>query len=361
VKTSSLLLFGGKGSGGLGPAITPIPRSPLGPFLQPVTYATTLPFVPPTGRDLLFYRGNFCGLQISNAPVVPGCNDQHPQTVMACLLDNYPEAFQHQYLQTYAEAGYTHLQRSIGHALFFGGSLASYNTLSALARSQYGLYCDHWIIGGPALMAQNQDATFWKPALDPILDSIIGSGTLDLACVGWQLDSFNIPGNPLISIIAYIATKIPKTAPLFTHWVNEALAWWVTGGQVWSDQYQTLDVSDRFTWWQAMGPYLTGGHHQGSNIMAITDPATYQAKLLDTLNPFGGDNGKGTMGQSHRNGIRNFILNAFEVTAQFQFDNMCSEMQGDESNYLALCPISNTGYCMGGYGNGGRYPTGVRV
>jgi len=185
---------------------------------------------------------------------------------------------------------------------------------------------------------------------------------MDTCCVGWQLDSFNIPGNVLIAIITYVAQKCPATVPLYTHWENEALAWWKTGGEVWTDQFQSINVFDRFTWWNAMQYYLTGGHHQGSNIIAITNPALYQAKLLDTLNPFGGDTGKGNMGQSQRSGTpRNFILTDYEVTAQFQFDAMCSELQGDESGFLALCPVSNRGYTMGGYGNGARYPNGLNV
>jgi hypothetical protein len=279
---------------------------------------------------------------------------------MACLLDNYPPNIQDTFLDAYAEAGHTHLQRSIGHALFYGHDLNAYNALSRKARS-YGLFCDHWILGGEALNTPDQTVDYWRPILDPILDSIIGSGTMDLACVGWQLDQYNIPGNVLIAIIAYMADKIPASVPLFTHWVNEALAWWVTGGEVWSDEYQTINVRDRFTWWQAMQPYLTGGHHQGSNVMALTDPQQYQDRLCDTLDPFGGDTGKGDMGQSQRNGRRNFILTAFEVTAQFQFDGLTTEVQGDSAGYLTICTRSHTGYAMGGYGNGARQPDGTAL
>lgn len=356
-----------KGGSGLGPQLPPVQRGPLGPFLQPIDYRTTLAFTPPVGRDLYFHRANFCGLTIEGAPVVPGCNDQNPSKVMSALLDNYPPAFQDAYLQAYAEAGYTHLQRSLGHALYYGHTLESYNALSTRARSQFGLFCDHWILGGgegnSLLRTPDQDASYWAPILNPLLNSLLNSGTVDTACVGWQLDQFNIPGNPIISIIAYMADKFPKTVPLYTHWMNEALAWWKTGGELWTDAQwpNGVWVSDRFSWWWAMQPYLTGGHHQGSNIMAITDPKQYQDRLLDTLDPFGGDRSKGKMGQSQRNDTRNFILTDYEVTAQFQFDNICTELQGDESGFLALCPVSNTGYTMGGYGNGARYPDGRNI
>lgn len=354
----------GRASGGhgLGPQIPPVRRAPLGPFKQPIDYAITLPAPLPVGRDLLTHRANFCAMHFANAPDVPGCNHDNPAAVMSCLLDNYPRWFQEQYLQAYAEAGYTHLQRSIGHALYYGNSLESYNALSRLARETYGLFCDHWILGGEALNTPNQDIGYWQPILEPILNSIITSGTMDTCCVGWQLDQWNIPGNVLIAIIAYVALKVPKSIPVYTHWMNEALAWWKTGGEVWVDPFTgATNVMDRFTWWWVMQPYLTGGHHQGANIVAITDPKLYQDKLCDTLDYFGGDTGKGNMGQSQRNGRRNFILTAYEVTAQFQFDGLCSESQGDECGYEAMCTRSKTGYPMGGYGNGGRWPDGTHL
>lgn len=367
---TSLLLFSGKGGGGgggghqLGPQIVPVPRPALGLVFPPGDYPTALPFTPPKARSLDFYRGNFCGLHLPGAPFVPGSNDRFPETVMACLLDNYPEAFQHEYLEAYAKAGYTHLQRSVGHAMYYGHSPQDYFRLSRMAREQYGLYCDHWILGGEALKTPDQDAGYWAPILDPILSEIVNSGTMDLCCVGWQLDQLNNnrPGNALISIIAYVAETIPQSTPLYTHWMNEALAWWKTGGEVWTDRYGSLNVTDRFTWWQAMQPYLTGGHHQGNTTMALTDPGLYQAKILDTLDYFGGDTGKGNMGQSHRGGgSRPFALTAFECTAQDQFDGRCSELDGDRAGYLLMCTTSHTGLPMGGYGNGARRPDGTAL
>lgn len=351
------------GGSGLGPQIQPVRRAPLPPFPQPKDYTYVLPFNPPVGRDLYFPRANFCGLTIPGAPVVPGCNDRNPSKVMSCLLDNYPGPVQDFYLQSYAEAGYTHLQRSLGHALYYGHSVDDYNALSRRARSTYGLYCDHWILGGEALMTKNQDAAYWKPILDPLIDSILNSGTFDQCCVSWQMDQLQgeAPGNPTISIIAYVADKLLNSIPVYTHWMNEALAWWKTGGEWWEDRFGRTFVQDRFTWWWAMQPYLTGGHHQGDNAMAIHDPKLYQDKLLDTLDYFGGDTGKGDMGQSQRYGRRNFILTDYEVTAQFQFDNQCSELQGDLAGYLATCAKSHTGYTMGGYGNGARFPSGVNL
>jgi hypothetical protein len=340
-------------------------RAPLGPFPTPIDYPTVLPFTLPAGRDLHFYRGNFCGVRIPGTLPAPGSNDQNPELVMACLLDNYPADVQDRYLATYASYGYTHLQRSLGHAIWYGHTLEEYIALSRRAQ-QHGLFCDHWFLGGGEgdgssnpFKARDKDATYWGPFLQPYLDALLGAGVVDAACVGWQLDQFNAPGNPLISIIAWLGGALPGEVPLFTHWVNHAMAWWADKGQQWTDDYQSIWVCDRFTWWAAMQPYLTGGHHQGSNEEAITDPKLYQDKLLDTLEPFGGETGKGDMGQSRRGGVkRNFEMTAWEVTAQYQFDNRCTEDVGDLTGYLTMCTTSSRGNAMAGYGNGARMPDG---
>lgn len=329
-------------------------RAPLGPFPQPEDYDHALPFVPPDGPDLLFYRGNFCGIRIADAPVVPGCNASNPTCVMACLLDNYPADVQDTYLHTYASYGYTHLQRSIGHSLFYGGTVDSHIALSRRAQS-YGLFCDEWFLGAEAFNTRDQDAAYWAPIIGPVIDQMVAAGVVDSACVGWQLDQWNIPGNTIIGIIAMVANRLPAAVPVYTHWVNEAMAWWKTGGEVWTDAYQTINVDNRFSWWLAMQPYLTGGYHQGSNRMAISDPGLYQAHVRDTLNPFT----DGRMGHSQRNGSRNFAFVEMECTAQFQFDGVTDENQGDLTGYLLTCTLGDSGGVMSGYGNGARMPDGA--
>lgn len=324
-------------------------RAPLGPLPQPADYE--LPTPRAYARDLFSYRGQFCGLRVADAPVVPGGNDQNPSLVMACLLDNYPRAVQDRFLQQYAEAGYTHLQRSIGHSLFYGHPIAEHIALSKRAQ-QLGLWCDEWFLGGDGLMARDQTVDYWRPILDPIIAALVGAGVVDTACVGWQLDQYNQPGNVLIGIIAYIADALPQSVPLYTHWVNEAQAWWKTGGEVWTDRFQTLTVRDRFTWWLAMQPYLTGCHHQGDTHMARTNLKLYQDKMRDTTEPFA----DGRMGRSWRNGRDEpFVLTAFESTAQEQFDGSCGELEGDMIGYVL------SAVATGGYGNGARRPDGTAL
>jgi hypothetical protein len=379
MRAGAVPLLGGyavKGTSGLGPQRPTRLRAPLPPYPEPVDYKTVLPFTPPAGRDLHFYRGQFCGLRIPHAPTVPGSNGANPSCIMACLLDNYPPAIQEQFLDLYTAAGYTHLQRSLGHALGYGHSIDAYIALSKKARS-VGLFCDHWFIANEFPGFQwNADASYWGPILDPYIDQLLDAGVVDLACPSWQMDQVmgGAPGNATISIIAHVAKKLPPAIPLYTHWMNEALAWWrkvgtnADGsdiGEVWSDEYQTIEVHDRFSWWYAMRYYLSGGHHQGNTRMLCKE---YQDRLCDTLDFFGDeddrDTGKGDMGQSVRSGEpRPFALTVFECSAQDQFDDTpsnahaISEDEGDQRGYILMSTTSPWGH-LRGYGNGARRPDG---
>jgi hypothetical protein len=358
------------GAGGgslLGPSMPTMRRPQLGPWPEPQDYVKVLPFTPPTGRTLDFYRGQFCGLRVHGAPVVPGSNGANPDCIMSCLLDNYPEDIQNEFLDWYASYGYTHLQRSLGHALGYGHSIESFIALTKKAREQFGLLSDVWFIANelPAFRP-DADASYWGPVLDPYIKQLLDAGCIDLACVGWQMDQWNVPGNPIISIIADVAARLPKEIPLYTHWMNEALAWWRDGGEVWSDPYQTINIHDRFSWWYAMRYYLSGGHHQGNTRMLCKE---YQDRICDTLDYFGDehgrDTGKGDMGQSLRTGTaKPFALTVFECSGQDQFDDQpenpyaISEDEGDQRGYLLMCTTSQWGH-LRGYGNGARRPDGL--
>lgn len=252
-----------------------------------------------------------------------------------------------------------------------GVSFDQFHALTKRAQQRFGLFADQWIIGGGALYNCNQDLSYWRPIIDQLVDSVLESQTIDYACVGWQLDQLfgAVPGNQTIEVIAYIANKLPSAVPLCTHWMNDALAWWKTGGEVWTDPnglQPPINVHDRFSWWIAMQPYLTGAHYQGNTTMARTDPGVFQGHLRDTLNPFN----DGRMGRSRRRGFQeNFRLNAFELTAQDQFDgggnpaNICSELEGDGVGFILTCTKgdNNNGGVMSGYGNGARMPDGSKL
>lgn len=303
-------------------------------------------------------RGNY-GITIPDAPAVPGSNDQNPSHVMSILLPNYSRVIQDEFLAKYASM-YTHIQFSVFHALHYGTSVEAYIALAKRAQS-FGLYVDHWFLAGEDVVpgGTNQPMEFWKGLLDPIIPKLVGAGAIDQACVGWQLDQYNIPGNSLIRIIKYVAEALPASVPLYTHWVRDAMAWWADGGEVWSDQYQTLDVYNRFTWWQAMQPYLTGGHVQGDTNAARTRTLDWQNMVLDSLNPFQGNNDKGAVGQSLRSGSpKPFALIISEYNEQDAFNGIITEQQGDAVGFALMGVRAFNGAYANGYYNGGSWPSG---
>jgi len=209
----------------------------------------------------------------------------------------------------------------------------------------YGFFADHWFLGGGTFNARDQDVTYWRPLCQPWFDALFAANAIDTCCVGWQLDGYNtgvermIQGrmqSPIQTIIDYIAGQcVPREIPVGTHWLNEAGAW--------------NDPFDRFTWWRDQRGKQTWFHHQGDVNMDIP---TYQAKLVDTLQPFG----DGRMGTSGLFGDRPYGLVVFECSAQAQFDLNMSEDTGDQRGMLLCC--TKAASHVSGYGNGARLRDG---
>lgn len=320
-------------------------RGPL-PAFPPGSYDRDIPAVFASGTDKLIYRGNFCGLRVPGAPGVPGgVNFTRPggdtSLVMAAHLDRYPREIQQAYLSRTAAYGYTHVQQSIGHSVEAGQSIEAFVATQKIIQAA-GLFADVWFLGGPGFTDRDQDAAHWRPRLDPWIDALLANGAIDTACVGWQLDQYNKEsdsrtGNgPIQSIIDYLADRLaPHGIPIGTHWVNEAGAW--------------CAPMDRFAWWKRQRNRLTWFHHQGDVRMAIPD---YQAKLVDTLQPFG----DGRMGTSGLFGDRPFGLTIFECSAQAQFDEQTTEDEGDLRGLLLCC--TKAASPVAGYGNGARRQDG---
>src|ERR1017187_8878154 len=100
----------------------PKPRPPLPPFPQPVNYATTLPFAPPPGPDIAFYRNDFCGVRVPGMilkPWMAGYTLPNPGTPLVMDLDlaNYRGEDDQitLFFQAKQKRGLTHCQFSLGH------------------------------------------------------------------------------------------------------------------------------------------------------------------------------------------------------------------------------------------------------
>jgi hypothetical protein len=311
-------------------------------------------------RDKLTPRGAFCGITMPGLPLKPGMggytvngwrdNKQgglNPP-IMALDVPRYwkdsPELVD-EYLTRYASFGYTHLQCSIGHAIEAGLSLDDYIAYSARVES-FNLFTDHWFLGGGPWRGRldngawtehrDRDRAHWSPIFDPWIDALLSNKVISCACVGWQLDGSNTNDHgELMSIIEYFADRLgPHDIPIGTHWVNEAGAW---------------DERGRFWWWQNMRNKVLWFNHQGNTGTPIPE---YQAKLVDTLNPFG----DGRMGTSGLFGDRPYSLILYECSAQARFDLVMSEDESDQRGYYLSCTMGKTR--VGGYGDGCRLPDG---
>lgn len=367
-----------------------VPRLPLPPA-PPGEYDRTLPFVPPPGPDRLFYRGNFSGVRVPGIPIlpemsgytVPGWKDNKVGGLNPCIMSlditrywNVSRDLVIANLNPHAERGYTHLQCSIGHAIEQGLTIDQYVEYAGLVKQIVG-FADHWFLGGGPFSAQDkfgnwteardQDRNYWAAKLDPWINALLSNGLTDAACVGWQLDGGNTgtlrnidgyasPYSPIQSIVDYFADRLgPHDIPIGTHWRNEAGGWWD------GDDPEYKGHSDaRFVWWRKQRNKVYWFHHQGSTRISIPD---YQAKLVDTLQPFG----DGRMGTSGLFGDRPFSLTVYECSGQDQFDMVdgsgnpspyyLTEDQGDQRGMYLCC--TKAASHVGGYGNGGRLIDGA--
>jgi hypothetical protein len=330
------------------------PRAPLPP-MPPGSYDRTLPFTPPVGPSRDFYRGDFCGVRVPGIPLLPemsgftvdGWRDNRVgglnPPIMALDIPRYWKVSRDlviENLNAHAIRGYTHLQCSAGHALEQGLSIDDYVEYSKLVQAIVG-FADHWFLGGGPWSARDKngnwteardrDRAYWAPILNPWIDALLANQAIDCACVGWQLDGGNKENEPIQSIIDYFADRLrPHDIPIGTHWLNEAGAW--------------NFPMDRFKWWQSQRGKLRWFHHQGDVNMDIP---LYQAKLVDTLQPFG-DGRMGAPGE--------FALVIYECSAQAQFDLQMSEDVGNQRGFLLCCTAASSH--VGGYGNGARRPDG---
>ncbi len=342
----------------------PPPRGPLP--ASPPNVDRELWFDIPSGPDKLFYRGNFCGIRVPGVPllegmagrtVAPWSENQAPfcppfmaGDVLFYATHGQWDAVQ-EYFKVYAADGYTHWQANVCLAVEAALTRDEYFRVCRMARDAGIPFLDQWFLGG-VWGERDADAAYWRPIVKPWFDALVAEGLIDCACVGWQLDKFNtglprqIEGReqaPIQSIVDMFADWCgPREIPLGTHWVNEAGVWRV----YWNGREFEFD---RFRGWKDQRNKVFFFHHQGDVDIPVD---LYQAKLKDTLDPFG----NGRMGTSGLFGDRPFGLVIYECSAQAQFDLRCSEDDGDLRGALLLYTKGATHAV--GYGNGARRPDG---
>lgn len=352
------------------------PRPPL-PAPPPGSYDSTLPFEPPATPTRDFYRGNFCGVRVPGIPLlpemsgytVPGWSANADDgrglnpPIMALDITRYwhlDRGVVRAILDAHATRGYTHLQCSVGHAIAQGLSLKDYLAYCSYAKAIVP-YLDQWFLGGGPWLARDETSDYWRPLLQPWIAPLKAGHLADLACVGWQLDGYNTgdlrtisgynePYPAIQSIVDYFAEQFTAVGiPIGTHWINHAGGWWSESDPYYQNADGTPAPDARFRWWNRQVNKVRYFHHQGDTNMVIPE---YQARLVDTLQPFG----DGRMGAPNT-----FSLVIYEYTAQAQFDvdrdYYQTEDQGDQRGFYLACTVAASH--VGGYGNGARRVDGT--
>lgn len=311
----------------------------------------TLSLTPPSGPDVGFYRGNFCGKRVAALPWLPGMGG-NPSTGPTLCMDldiakygptntDAQDAF---FDQSVAD-GYTHLQVSLGDFAQQGWSI---DQVVAYARrwKAHGGFVDVWVLGGAggwggwgirdSMWAQN------AALVTPWVETFIAAGAIDWVCLGWQLDGW-LGGTPLVDNVIGLGNLIAGRIPYYSaHWINLANANWDDGTAT------RYGIDNRFSFWAFMAAngYLNRTMTQYDVNAPISAPGSAggaQGSLRDIV-------------RSLRPGQRCI---PYEYAAQDQFDNplVRPEWSGNMRGYLALCASSE----LGGFGNGCAYPNGMEM
>lgn len=303
------------------PRPNPIRRAPLPPF-PPGDYSRDLP--QPLGPiSARIWRGNFCGVTIPGLPRVDGgpSND----ICLAPFLDRWTLDWQRKILYEHALCGYTHelLWWPDSH---YGNNQSVSQFVSMLQRVKSAGFYTAVNLLSKVYDPKDSDWDGVKDRILPIMQAMTGAGVLDCALVGMELDTFNIPGEPLQTIIDGVCNYlVPRGVMCYVHFSPEK-TWWGADG------------SNRFAWWDAQRGKLQGLCYQCMTNWSIQD---MQGHIADTRIQFAS---------------QPFDMVIMENKAEAEFYGDCDELTGDFYGYLSLCGPSGAPTC--GYDNGGRLPDG---
>lgn len=268
------------------------------------------------------WAGNMCGVRIPGLTPVAGGAD--PSLVLSWFYDRYPAGERQQIRDNWRAQGYTHT------LLSWPDSRAAGATPDSFAATCRELVGDGFY---PAVMLCSKD---FDPAdvdsilagIAPVLRATVG--LVPIFCVGWELSLWLTPTQvqQLTDAIHPIVHRVEGTL-LFVHFQQGYPSFQQPGGT----------VAD---YWHAQVGKLNGLLYQkfiDQNDVAFLD------SLSDCLQRFcGGFNMPDDSGFGYP-----FIFTALEISAMTQYNDSCSEAEGDRLGRLAI----NAPACYG--------PTGARA
>jgi hypothetical protein len=350
------------------PDIPVIVRGPLLPFPEPVNYYTALPWTPPA-EDRNFLRGDFWGVEMPDAPWVPGVGQKYDR-IFSWFLDRYPLDFQKEYLTKYAGFQYTHFLLSVGDSLGppenpgktpgAGHTLDQFLETCALVK-RYVKYC-HVRLGSKDFQPPNMTAQQWADYADPIMDALIAAKVVDEFSLAWEMNLWNTPGKPLIDALRHCGGKAHAAGlSSWQHFSPHYTSWFADG-----------DPRGRFGWYDD----LAGGGVDGLNYQTMGpqwSPQMLQARMVDTLWQFG-ERGNDFLMRMEED-LAFWMWNSDTVACQVD-DAVDANGQPvlttvsvtpEDANlrgYVGCCSkddVKHTDAKIWGYGNGARLPDGSRL
>ena len=229
----------------------PPPREPLPTFpgitaTQPTDfyascwaqqpYFSALPANIPRTPDLIFHRGNFCGVRVPG--LVEGDNAKDPSFDITWNWTAYSDPQMRLCADFHAGVcGYTHPVLSRPQTLNQGKSLDDLIRVASYAKSS-----------GPVfnVIVACSDGDPFSVAVS-WLDALHAEGLIDICCVCWQIDKYYPPQDVVQMLIDASAWANPKGIPVTVHW-GGGYPGWAESCACWNDiTAETWGIHDRYT------------------------------------------------------------------------------------------------------------------
>jgi hypothetical protein len=274
-------------------------------------------------RDYL--RGDAWGVVVPGLPFVPKGSSEHPERLLTYFLYKYQMADQLRALEIYRDRGYTHFVVSWPDARDDGHFTIQQFIDHCILIKGYIPYVTCFL-GSKDFDPRDQQPGQWIVRVGGILDSLIAANAADEFIPAWEMDSFNIPGQPTIDYCKWVGQRAHTAGKsCWIHFLPEHTSWFKDG-----------DPRGRYGFYDDLNTDVDGLMYQTKSDWDI---AMVQARLVDTLVQFA------HQGNRHK-------LRLFEDTASLSFSHDTpTEGETNLRGYLAQCTKGPTN--MWGYGNGG--------
>lgn len=286
-----------------------------------------------------FHRGNFCGVRVPGLPFVPqGPSDT--TLVFTPFIDRYSPTDRQSIYTAYLRRGFTHFQISwINSRDTIGSGLdvAGFTALAAEIKAAGIPYVTVFVMG----KGDDPNVANMAGTIDPMLNSLIASGVMDLCCVAWEASLWMDPTQTQAAIDHVCAITVPAGIPTYIHF---------------QPNYTSFPQPNAFTasFWNDNIGKLSGLYFQAD---ANADCGGRQQRIKEGLERFAGNDGYAVdCGFGH---MWDFVT--FEVTATNQFfaPNL-SENDGNTIGFQELCTPAQHGpggtNQVMGYMNGATIP-----